>query len=199
MGEGGDGQVVGVNQFVIDPKADLDFVFGYIRDEVEFDFIMRSDARDLEGMASEGDSAIAIGDALLADAEDIADGGKGSREGEGAEEGAIFIEGFFEAQGRDLVGGGVDLEVVVAVEFFAQDRVGVGTRGDVLEGTGADDAILEPAIRSFDLSFCLGRKRVGDIRVHQGQDLALLGVDVIGTQDHLSPNAIAALDEAKNA
>jgi len=55
-----------VNELVRSPNADLDQVFGFIWDEVKIDIFSRLNARDLEGMSSERDTAIAIGGAAVA-------------------------------------------------------------------------------------------------------------------------------------
>jgi hypothetical protein len=53
---------------------------------------------------------------------------------------------------RDLLGGRVDLAVVISMEFLVKDLLGVLDFGHVFADTGSDQPVLEPAIRSFDFA-----------------------------------------------
>ena len=132
----------GVHQVVCGPNAELDQVFGFIRDEVDRDILSRFKTRDLEGMSSEGDLAIAICGASVVEAKDILGRSKGFGHSEGTEERAVFVVCLFKTDRRDFAGGGMDLVVIVAMDFFAQDRPCVGHACNLFEGTGADNAIL---------------------------------------------------------
>ena len=96
-------------------------------------------------------------------AKDILGGGIGFGQGKGSEEAVAEFSGILEAQAGDLAGGGVDLMVIVAVELVAQDAADLFQGGEVLEGTGADDAILQPAVRAFHLALGLRGEGIGDI------------------------------------
>jgi hypothetical protein len=59
---------------------------------------------------------------------------------------------------RDLLGGGMNLLVVISTEFLVQDPLGLLDVGDVLPDASPDESVLEPAIGSFNLASGLGRK-----------------------------------------
>ena len=101
------------------PNADLDQVFGLIGDKMELDIISGLNARDLEGMSTNGDFAIPIGSSCVMQAKDILGGSKGFGEGKGAKEQPLFFLSLFEPHGGDFVSGRMDLVVIVAMDFFA--------------------------------------------------------------------------------
>ena len=84
------------------------------------------------------------------------------------------------------------------MNFFEQNWASFDQGGDVVEGTGANDAVLQPAIRALNFSFGLCGQGVDHIGVHEGEDLSPLGVDVVGSQDQVLPQAIPMLDKAKD-
>jgi len=88
--------------------------------------------------------------------------------------------------------------VVIAVHFAAEDLSGLLDQLHVFPGAGADQAILEPAVRTFDLTFGLRREGVERIDPTVVQDPLPLGVDVVGDQVMFSPDGIPALDKAEN-
>jgi hypothetical protein len=57
---------------------------------------------------------------------------------------------------RDFLSGGVDLVVVISVDFLSKDLLSWFGVGDILSDTGSDESILEPAIRSLNLTSGLG-------------------------------------------
>ena len=61
--------------------------------------------------------------------------------------------------------------MVISSEFLVQDPLSLSDLGDILSDTGSDESILEPAIRSFNLAFGLGRKGVGDLHIAVLQNL----------------------------
>ncbi len=103
-----------------------------------------------------------------------------------------------EAAGGDFLGSGVDLLVVIAVEFVIKDSLGLFDFLDVFADTGSDDAVLEPAVRSFHFAFGLGGKGIGDFYVAIIQDLFPLGSGFIGEEVVFSPEGISSLDEAED-
>jgi hypothetical protein len=58
-------------------------------------------------------------------------------------------------EGWGFLCSGMDLTIDVVVHFFLQDRASVSDSGDMFEGTGLHDAILNTAVGPFDLSFGL--------------------------------------------
>ena len=90
----------------------------------------------------------------------------GFGQGKRTEEAVAGFSGVLETQAGDLAGGGVDLVVIVTVDFVSQNAADIIQGGEVLQGTGADDAILEPAVRTLDLAFRLRGEGIGDIHAH---------------------------------
>ena len=156
-----------VEQAISCPNAKLDQVFSFIRDKVDIDIVSGLNARDLQGMSSEGDLAIPICGASIAQTKDILGGGKGFGYSEGTEERAVFVVCLFKTHSRNFSGGGMDLVVIVAMDFFAQDRTCVAQGGNVLQRTGADKPILQPTIRAFNLALGLRGEGINHIGVHQ--------------------------------
>ena len=123
---------------------------------MQVDIFVQRHLGQIDLVVKNGDAAIAIHSSSFSQAEDVLGGGIRLRKGEAAEEAVAFLFGIGEANGGNFAGGGVDLVIIVALDFFVQDGAGVRQARDVFEGTGADNAILEPAIGSFDLAFGLG-------------------------------------------
>lgn len=119
-------------------------------------------------MSAEGNLAIAIGRPGVMQAKNIVGGSKRRRAGKGAKERTMFVLRLFEAQGGDFMSGRMDLQVIVAMDFFTQDWTRNRQVGNMFEGTGADKAVLQPAIRTFNLALGLRRESVNYIRIHQG-------------------------------
>ena len=92
----------------------------------------------------------------------------------------------------------MDLVIVIAIDFGSEDLPGLGDHLDIFSGAGADESILEPAIRSFDLAFGLGREGITRLDVAFSEDPFPLGIDIIGDQIVLSPERVPALDEPEN-
>ena len=86
-------------------------------------------------------------------------------QGEGTDEAVARSAGFVEWKAGDLLGCGMDLLVVVAMQLLFQDSANLFPGADSLQGTSADDAVLEPAVGPFDLALGLGREsRAGSWR-----------------------------------
>ncbi len=71
--------------------------------------------------------------------------------------------------------------------------------GQFFESTGADDAILEPAVWAFHLALGLRGEGISDIHLQGPHDLPPLRVDLIGLVGEFLPGGIAVMDKAKNA
>jgi hypothetical protein len=69
---------------------------------------------------------------------------------------------------------------------------------DVFSHAGADKAVLEPAVGTFDFPFGLGREGISNFHLAIFQDLFPLRIGFIGEEVMLSPEGISALDEAKD-
>jgi hypothetical protein len=81
---------------------------------------------------------------------------------------------------RDFLSGRVNLAVVISVDFLSENLLGRLDLGDIFSDTGSNQSVLEPAIRSFDLTFGLGREGITDLHIAILQDLFPLRVGLIG-------------------
>ncbi len=104
----------------------------------------------------DGNSPVGIDGSFESEAEDVLWVDERGRDFKRPEQGLVFADGFLEAEVRDFFGGGVELVVIVAVEFLIEHFAGLFDVGDILAGTGSDEVVLEPAVRAFDLTFGLG-------------------------------------------
>ena len=77
----------------------------------------------------------------------------------------FFFESILEPEIRDFLGGGMDLLVVISVEFVVKNPLGLFDFADIFSDTGSDEVVLEPAIRSFNLTSGLGREGVNDLYI----------------------------------
>jgi hypothetical protein len=99
---------------------------------------------------------------------------------------------------RNLLGGGVNLSVVVAVDFLPKDLLGGFDVGDIFSDTGSDEPVLEPAIRAFHFPFGLWRQGIGDFYIAILKDLFPLRCGLIGQEVVLSPERLPSLDKSKD-
>jgi hypothetical protein len=76
---------------------------------------------------------------------------------ERAEEAVAFLPGPIETDTGNLFGGGVDLAMVVAIYLLLEHSPNIFHLSYLLQGAGANNAILQPLVRSLDLSFGLRR------------------------------------------
>jgi hypothetical protein len=116
----------------------------------------------------------------------------------GPEERAFFSESLLEPQIGDFLGGGVDLLMIIAVEFMVKNPLSLFDLGDILSDTGSDESILEPAIGSFDLASGLGRKGVNHLHVAILQDLLPLRGGLIGEEVVFIPEGVSSSDKSED-
>ena len=135
---------------------------------------------DLELKVVERDSSVRINGSVHSKAEDIFNRLVRGFNLKGSEERAFFFKSFLEPQIGDFLGGGMDLLVIIAVEFVIENPLGLVDLGDILSDTGSDESILKPPIRSFDFTSGLGRKGVNDLDIAILQDLFPLRGGFVG-------------------
>jgi len=100
---------------------------------------------------------------------------------------------------RDLLGSGMNLLVVISMEFLVQDPLGLFDFSDIFPDAGSDESVLEPAIGSFNLASGLGRKRMDDLYIAVLQNLFPLRGGFIGQKMVFSPDRVPSLDKSKDA
>ena len=187
-----------VHHSVVPPDTDVHDVHRYVGDEVDFDILAEWDIRYFDLMVEERNPPIAVDHPGFSQAKNVLGRRVWVRQEEGAEEAVPCSPGFLEADAGDLLGSGVDLMIVVAIDLLSQDRAGFFKGGDILVDARSDNAVLQPAVGSFDLAFGLGRQGESNIHPKDAHYLSPLGVDIVCLEDMLAPNAIPSLDEAKH-
>jgi hypothetical protein len=116
----------------------------------------------------------------------------------GSEERAFFFKSFLEPEIGDFLGGGVNLLVIISVQFMVKNPLGLFDFGDILSDTGSDKVVLEPAIGSFNLAPGLGRKGVNHLHIAILQDLLPLRGGLIGEEVVLIPEGVSSSDKPKD-
>jgi hypothetical protein len=99
---------------------------------------------------------------------------------------------------RNLLGGGVNLSVVISIDFLPKDLLGGFDVGDLFSDTDSDQPVLEPAIRAFHFSFGLWRQGIGDLYIAILKDLLPLRRSFIGQEVVLSPEGVPSLDKSED-
>jgi len=135
---------------------------------------------DLQLEVVDRDSSIRVDGSVHSKAEDIFGRLIRGFDLKGSEERTFFFESFLEPEIGDFLGGGMDLLVVISVEFMVQNPLGLFDFSDILSDTGSDESILEPTIGSFHFALGLRRKGIGDLHIAILQDLFPLRGDLIG-------------------
>jgi hypothetical protein len=85
-----------------------------------------------------------------------------------------------EAEVRNFLSCGVDLAVVISMEFLVKDALGLLDVGYIFADTGSDEPVLEPAVRPFNFASGLRGKGMGDLHLAFFQNLFPLGSRLIG-------------------
>jgi len=116
----------------------------------------------------------------------------------GPEERAFFSESLLEPEIGDFLGGGVDLLMIIAVEFMVKNPLSLCDLGDILSDTGSDESILEPTIGSFNFTSGLGRMGVNHLHVVILQDLLPLRGRLIGQEVVFIPEGVSSPDKSED-
>ena len=108
-----------MNHFFMKPNSDIQGVFGEVRDEVELYIFPQRDVGHFDLMIEEGDTTIPVHGPHLAQTEDILGGAIRFGDGEGTKETQAGFAGVVEADGWDFAGSGMDLVVVISIDFVS--------------------------------------------------------------------------------
>ncbi len=92
----------------------------------------------------------------------------------------------------------MNLAVVIPMDFLPKDLLGWFDGGDIFSDAGSNQMVLKPTVRSFDLSFRLGRKGIGNLYIAVLQDLFPLRGDFIGQEMVFPPEGVSSLDESED-
>jgi hypothetical protein len=103
-----------------------------------------------------------------------------------------------ESQIRDFLGGGVNLLVIISVEFMIKNPLGLFDFFDLFSDTSADESILEPTIGSFHFALGLRRKGIGDLHIAILKDLLPLRGGLIGEEVVFIPEGVSSADKSED-
>jgi hypothetical protein len=153
---------------------------------------------DLQLEVVDRDSSIRVDGSVHSEAEDILDRFIRGFDLKGSEERAFFFEGSLEPQIRDFLCGGMDLLVVISVEFMVKNPLGLFDFSDILSDTRSDEPVLEPVIRPFNFASGLGGEGVNHFYIAILQDLLPLGGGFVGQEMVFIPERISTADKSED-
>ena len=146
----------------------------------------------------DGDSSVRVNGSVHSKAEDIFHRLIRGFDLKCSEERTFFFESILEPEIRDFLGGGMDLLVVISVEFVVKNPLGLFDFADIFSDTGSDEVVLEPAIRSFNLASGLGRKGVNDLYIAVLENLFPLRGGFICEEVVLIPEGVSSSDKSED-
>jgi len=144
------------------------------------------------------DSSIRVDGSLHSKAEDIFDRLIRGLDLKGSEERTFFSESLLEPEIGDFLCGGMDLLVIISVEFMVKNPLGLFDLGDILSDTGSNQSVLEPTIGSFDFTSGLGREGVNDLHIAILEDLFPLRGGLVGQEVVFIPEGVSSSDKSKD-
>jgi len=97
----------------------------------------------------------------------------------------------------NLLGGGVDLFVVIPVDLMIKHSLGLSDIGHILPHTHSYNSILEPAIRPLNLTPGLRGQGIGDLDVTVIHYLFPLGIGLIGECIVFPPEGVLSCTNRK--
>jgi hypothetical protein len=115
-----------------------------------------------------------------------------------SEERLFLFESFLKSEIRDLLSGGVNLVVVISLEFLVENLLSLLNMGDILPDTGSDEVVLEPAIGSFDFASGLRGEGMDDLDIAVFEDLFPLGGGLIGQEVVFIPEGVSSTDKSED-
>ncbi len=104
-----------------------------------------------------------------------------------------------EAEIGDFLGCGVNLLVVISVQFVIKNPLGLVDLFDIFSDTGTDESVLEPTIGSFHFTFGLRGEGISDFHITIFQNLFPLRGGFIGKEVVFPPEGVPSLDESEDA
>jgi hypothetical protein len=144
------------------------------------------------------DSSVRVNSSVHSKAEDIFDRLIRGFDLKGSEERTFFSESLLEPEIGDFLGGGMNLLVIISVEFVVKNPLGLFDLGDILSDTGSNQSVLEPTIGSFDFASGLGRKGVNDLHIAILQDLFPLRGSLVGEEVVFIPEGVSSPDKSED-
>jgi hypothetical protein len=99
---------------------------------------------------------------------------------------------------RDFLSGGVNLAVVILVEFLIKDLLGVFDLSHIFTDTGSDEVVLEPTVRPFNFTSGLRGKGMSNLHIAVLQDLFPLRGGLIGQKVVFIPEGVPSPDKSED-
>jgi hypothetical protein len=160
--------------------------------------LFRGISVDFELQGVQRDLSIRGRDSIYPEAEDILWGLERGWDFELSKERLPFLQRSLKTEIGNLLSGGMNLMVVILVDFLAQDLLGRFDVGDIFSDTGSNQMVLEPTIGSFDFASGLRGKGMDDLHVALLQHLFPLRGRLIGLKVVLIPEGVSSPDKAKD-
>ena len=185
-----------IDQFFLAPESNFgDLVIEGIKTEIDLFSWVRM---DFELEIVKRDPSVSVYGSIHSETEDIFSGLKGRSDGKFSKERLFLFQCPLKAEVRDLLSRGVDLAVVISMDFLVQDPLGLLDFGDIFPDAGSDEPVLEPAIRPFDFASGLRGKGMSHLHLAVFQDLFPLGSGLIGPKVVLIPEGVPTPDKAED-
>ena len=99
------------------PKANLHQVLEQIGNHMNIDVIKKVNFRDLDGVVEERNPTITVDHPGFTQAKDVFGRSIGSRQRKGTKQSITSLLSFLKTDSRDLLGGGVNLMIVVTIDL----------------------------------------------------------------------------------
>jgi len=144
------------------------------------------------------DFSIRVDGSVHSEAEDIFHGLIRVFDLKSSEERPFFFESLLEPQIGDFLGGGMDLLLIISIEFMVKNPLRLFDFGDILSDTGTDESILEPTIGPFHFALGLRREGIGDFHITILEDLFPLRGGLIGQEVVLIPERVSSPDKSED-
>ena len=119
-------------------KTEMD-LFSWVRMDFELQMVNR-------------DPSVRVYGSIHSETEDIFDRLERRSDIKFSKERTFLFESLLKSEIRDLLSGGMNLTVVILVEFLVKDSLGVFDLGHIFTDTGSDEVVLEPTIRPFNFT-----------------------------------------------
>ena len=143
---------------IFPPQTDFDGLFDEVGDQMEIDLLTGCDMAEGDLFLMKREASIRIHDSRFFDTEDVLRRAKRFRKNERSEERLPRPPGLLKAQIRDLARCGMDLKVIIPMKLLLKNLADVLNGRKFVDGRGADDPVLEPAIGALDLPLAWGER-----------------------------------------
>ncbi len=164
---------IDIDQLPLAPESNFgDLVIEGVKTEIDLFSWVRM---DFELQVVNRDPSVRVYGSIHSETEDIFSGLKGRFDCKFSKERLFLFQSLLKTEVRDLLSGGVNLAVVISIEFLVQDPLGLLDLGHFFADAGSDQPVLKPAIRPFDFASGLRGKGVDNLHIAVCQDLFPLG------------------------